>query len=105
MSLQLFDVWQDKYPALVDEFFLGGLHTVRYSQRNWSGHWSDMAIEESVMRDAKTSGGLVHGTLRNIDSSLDTWFLYASHTAEVSLFCCCSFPLSQLIMYDKFREF
>ena len=44
----------------------------------------NMAIEESVMRDAKTSGGFMPGTLRNADSSLVTWFLFASHRAEVS---------------------
>ena len=43
-----------------------------------------MAIEESVMRDAKTSGGFMPGTLRNIDFAVETWFLFASHTAEVS---------------------
>ena len=42
----------------MDEVFGKGHHTVRYSSRNWSGTGSDMSIDESVMREAKTSGGL-----------------------------------------------
>ena len=34
---------------------------------------SDMSIEESVMREAKTSGGIGHGTLRHEDA-LDLGF-------------------------------
>ena len=68
--LQLFDTWKELYPDLVKKFFDEGFHTIRYASRNWSGTWSDMAIEESVMRDAKSSGGLSHGTLRDLDASL-----------------------------------
>ena len=48
------------------KLFDEGFHTIRYASRNWSGTWSDRAIEESVMRDAKSSGGLSHGTLRDL---------------------------------------
>ena len=43
-----------------------------------------MAIEESVMRDAKSSGGLSHGTLRDLDASLETWFLFTECTSKIS---------------------
>ena len=56
MSLQLFDAWSQQCPDLMDEVFGKGHHTVRYLSRNWSGTGSDMSIEESVMREAKTSG-------------------------------------------------
>ena len=43
-----------------------------------------MAIEESVMRDAKSSGGFSHGTLRDLDASLETWFLFTECTSKIS---------------------
>ena len=58
MSLQLFEAWSQQCPDLMDEVFGKGHHTVRYSTRNWRGTGSDMSIEESVMREAKTSGGI-----------------------------------------------
>ena len=66
MSLQLFDAWSHQCPDLMDEVFGKGHHTVRYSHRNWRGTGSD--IEESVMRDAKTSSEIDHGALRHEDA-------------------------------------
>ena len=84
LSLQLFDTWKEKYPQLIVEFFHDGLHTVRYSSRNWSGTWPDMSIEESIMRHSKSSGGLTHGTMRNFETSLKTWFAFSQCTSSVS---------------------
>ena len=83
MSLQLFDAWSQQCPDLMDEVFGKGHHTVRYSSRNWRGTWSDMSIEESVMREAKTSAGIGHGALRHEDA-LGSWFLFIEHTSKVS---------------------
>ena len=57
----------------MDAVFGKGHHTVRYSLRSWRGTGSDMSIEESVMREAKTSGGIGHGALRHEDA-LGSWF-------------------------------
>ena len=65
------------------KFFDKGLHTVRYSSRNWSGTWNDMSIEHRGMSEAKTSGGIVHKTLRNEDA-LDIWFHFVEQTSKVS---------------------
>ena len=83
MSLQLFDAWSQQCPDLMDEVFGKGHHTVRYSSRNWRGTWSDMSIKESVMREAKTSGGIGHGVLCHEDA-LGSWFLFIDHTSKVS---------------------
>ena len=56
LTLWLYDVWRQQYFDLVKKFFVKGLHTVRYSSRNWSGIWSDMSIEHRRMRETKTSG-------------------------------------------------
>ena len=78
MSLQLFDAWSQQCPELMDEVFGKDHHTVRFSSRNWTGTRSDMSIEESVMREAKTSGGIGH------EDILGSWFLFIEHTSKVS---------------------
>ena len=83
MSLLLFDAWSQQCPELMDEVFGQDHHTVRFSSRNLTGTKSDMSIEESVMREAKTSGGIGHGALRHEDA-LGSWFLFIEHTSKVS---------------------
>ena len=83
MSLQLSDTWSQQCPDLMDEFFGKVNHTVRYSSRNWRGTWSDMSIEQSLMREANTSSGIGHGALRHEDA-LGSWFLFIEHTSKVS---------------------
>ena len=67
MSLQLFDAWSQQCPDLMDDVFGKGHHT----------------FEESVMREAKTSGGIGHGALHHEDA-LGSWFLFIEHTSKVS---------------------
>ena len=75
--------WSQQCPDLMDEAFGKGHHTVRYSSRNWRGTGSDMSIEQSVMREAKTFGGIGHGALRHEDA-LESWFLFIENTSKVS---------------------
>ena len=42
-----------------------------------------MSIEHRGMREAKTSGGIVHKTLCNEDA-LDIWFHFVEHISKVS---------------------
>lgn len=42
-------------------FTSGGYFTIRRSDKFWSGVWSDMIIEQFLMRSMKTQGGLTHG--------------------------------------------
>lgn len=49
-----------------------GLFTVRRGKKLWSGTWTDMCIEQSLMRPMKSVGGLTHG--RGItESTLQKW--------------------------------
>ena len=85
MSLQLFDAWSQQCPDLMDEVFGKGHHTVRYSSKNMSGTGSDMSIEESVMREAKTSDGIGHGTLCQEDALGSRLpFILIEHISKVS---------------------
>ena len=83
MSLQLFDAWNQQCPDLMDEVFGKGHHTVRCLSKNWSGTGSGMSFEESVMREAKTSGGIGHGVLCYEDA-FGSWFLFIEHVSKVS---------------------
>ena len=42
-----------------------------------------MSIEQLVMREAKTSGGIGHEALRHEDA-FGSWFLFIEHTSKVS---------------------
>ena len=46
----------------VYEAFQSGLHPVRRSDREWAGLWTDLVIEQELMRSLKTSGGLTRGS-------------------------------------------
>ena len=51
----------DKYPWLYETFDTNGYHTVRKSDRLWAGLWTDLIIEQSMMRTIKSRGGLTRG--------------------------------------------
>jgi len=59
---------EDVYQQFVNE----GFFTIRRNDNFWSGIWSDMTFEQTLMRSMKTSGGLTH--CRGItDSVLHKW--------------------------------
>lgn len=55
-----------------------GYFTIRRSDRYWSGIWSDMTIEQVLMRSLKVHGGLTSG--RGVTDSLVTKFVLAMPT-------------------------
>ena len=48
-------------PDEYDMFTSRGFFTVRRSDKYWCGIWTDMTIEQVLMRSLKTSGGLTRG--------------------------------------------
>ena len=46
---------------LHEQFEQHGFHTVRRSDRYWSGLWTDLVIEQVLMRSLKSRGGLTRG--------------------------------------------
>ena len=59
-------------PDDFEKFCKLGYFTIRRSDRFWSGIWSDMTIEQILMRNLKVSGGLTHG--RGLtESTLGLW--------------------------------
>ena len=50
----------ETHPWLHDQF-LNDSHTVNRTARNWSGLWTDLTIEQTLMRSLKSRGGLTSG--------------------------------------------
>lgn len=59
----------EEYRKFVEQ----GFFTIRRTDKFWSGTWSDMVIEQSLMRSMKTVGGLTGRGFT--DSILDKWTL------------------------------
>ncbi|KYM95812.1 hypothetical protein ALC62_13539 [Cyphomyrmex costatus] len=78
--------------------YLYAKSTIRRTNKYWSGIWSDMTIEQVLMRSMKSSGGLTHG--RGIsDSVLSKWILSSIILTEVcnemEKFCNVSYSTSE----------
>ena len=66
----------------VYQFFQAGHHAIRRSDHDWDGIWTDLIIEQCLMRSLKTSGGLTRG--RGVDELQRViWLLSAPVIAEV----------------------
>lgn len=71
-----------RHPDIAKQFADKGFFTVNNSGSSWAGIWSDMAIEQTVMRSMKSDGGLTRG--RGIsDSVLAKWIGGASAGAAI----------------------
>ena len=65
-------------PDEYDRFTSRGLFTVRQFDKYWCGMWTDMTIEQVLIRSLKTSGGLTRG--RGISPS--TKWVHSMHAAS-----------------------
>ena len=52
---------ETEYPWVYSNFSNHGHHTVRRSDRYWAGLWTDLIIEQVLMRSLKSRGGLTRG--------------------------------------------
>ena len=52
--------YRDAFESLTNQ----GNHVVRYSSHDWSGTWCDICIEQTLMKAAKSEGGLSRGRMR-----------------------------------------
>ena len=51
----------EEHPWLHSCFIEEGYHTIRRSDRYWAGLWTDLVIEQVMMRSIKSRGGLTQG--------------------------------------------
>ena len=70
------------HPWLYEKFAYHGYHTVRRSERFWAGLWTDLVIEQVMMRSIKSRGGLTRG--RGMTEAVRLMWVYKVHRcAEV----------------------
>ena len=82
MYIQQMQHLAEEYPWLYEKF-VAGFHAVRCSDRHWSGLWSDLVIEQTLMRSIKTHGGLTRG--RGVSESVHhMWTVSLNHTFSTS---------------------
>ena len=63
-------------------FYHTGLHMVKYSYSTWGGTWTDITIQQTLMRFAKFNGGLSGGRLRN-ESAQKLWLPTLNHCSLI----------------------
>ena len=70
------------HPDIHEHFVSFGHHTIRRSDRFWAGLWSDLVIEQVMMRSLKSAGGLTRG--RGFTESVrHQWVITAHHFATI----------------------
>ena len=72
---------QQDHPWLCQQF-TSGEHSVKRSTHSWAGLWSDLVIEQTLMRSVKSRGGLTRG--RGMTESVrHTWTLSLNYSASI----------------------
>ena len=65
------------HPWLYRCFTEQGFHAVRRSNRFWAGLWTDLIIEQVMMRSIKSRGGLTRG--RGVTEAIRLQWIYSMH--------------------------
>ena len=68
----------EQHPWLYSCFIEHGYHIVRRSERYWAGLWTDLVIEQVMMRPIKSRGGLTQG--RGFTDSVRLMWVHSAHT-------------------------
>ena len=76
-------LYEKMSPEEFSLFTSGGYFSVRRTDKPFSGTWSDMIIEQSLMRSMKVTSGITHG--RGISESVRSQWILGSRTS--SLIC------------------
>ena len=77
MYLQTMLELPSKHPWLHEHFAVKNLFTVRGSQRYWAGLWTDLTIEQVLMRSLKNRGGMTRG--RGMTEGTRILWIYSMH--------------------------
>ena len=71
------------HPEICASFKDHGYHAIRCSERYWAGLWSDLVIEQVMMRAIKSRGGLTRG--RGFDESTRHQWVHTAHQSMSSV--------------------
>ena len=77
LYLQLMQDLPNSHPWLYKKFAEEGCHAIRRSKRYWSGLWSDLVIEQVMMKSLKSRGGLTTG--RGMTESVRHQWVHSMH--------------------------
>ena len=77
LYLQLMLELPTDYPWVYQSFAEHGYHTVRRSDRYWAGLWTDLIIEQVMMRSIKSRGGLTRG--RGMTETVRLVWIHSMH--------------------------
>ena len=77
LYLQMIQELPETHPWLYEQFAVNGCHTVHRSDRPWTGIWTDLGIEQILMRSLKSRGGLTRG--RGLTESVRLTWVYTMH--------------------------
>ena len=77
MYLQQMLELEANLPWVHTSFAEHGYHTVKRSDRFWAGIWTDLTIEQVMMRSIKSRGGLTRG--RGVTESVRTMWVNTAH--------------------------
>ena len=72
-----------KHPELHQQFCEYSSHAIRRTERSWAGLFSDLVIEQVMMRSIKSSGGLTRGRGFN-ETTRNQWVLTAHQCAAIN---------------------
>ena len=70
--------------ATISSFKENGNHVVRYSSNDWSRVWSDLTIEQTMMKNSKSEGGISGGRFRNAESAQRVWVQTLDHMSLIN---------------------
>jgi len=77
LYLQLMRALPTDHPWLYCCFTEQGFHTVRRTDKYWAGLWTDLVIEQVMMRSIKSRGGLTRG--RGVTDSVRLQWICSMH--------------------------
>lgn len=77
LYVQMVQDLPDSHPWLYDQFANHGLQSVRRSDRQWAGIWTDLVIEQLLMRSVKSRGCLTCG--RGFSESVRMTWVHTMH--------------------------
>ena len=66
-------IYKFQYSVLIKRFNVIGLHTVRYTDHEWSGELTDLSIDQRLKKAAKSPRRLSGGLMRSQGSANKLW--------------------------------
>ena len=81
LYLQTITALETTYPDVYEQFMFGN-HTVRRSNKQWAGIWTDLSIEQILVKSLKGKGGVIGKCIT--ENVLKVWTKTMHRCAEVT---------------------